>query len=104
MNKTLIAKNRKTNFDDLFPNLTLPNVSGNVTLTKNNMFGVNTILISTTLEREKNKGNKTRNPSSLKARVWIFFNLFESIWIFLNLFESIESICTKMVPAEKRDT
>ena len=56
MNKTLIAKNRKTNFDDLFPNLTLPNVSGNVTLTKNNMFGVNTILISTTLEREKNKG------------------------------------------------
>ena len=37
----------------------------------------------------QNKGNKTRNPSSLKARVWIYLNLFESIWIFLNLFESI---------------
>ena len=64
------------------------------------------------------KVNKTRNPSSLKARVWIFLNhlnlfesiepiwillnpfesiwiflnLFESFWIYLNLFESFESI------------
>ena len=37
------------------------------------------------------KGNKTRNPSSLKARDWIFLNrlnLFQSI----ESFESIESI------------
>ena len=53
---------------------------------------------------EKKKKNKTRNPSSLKARVWIsWIN-----WNFLNqlkLFESIETISTKMtsVGDEKRD-
>ena len=33
----------------------------------------------------QNKGNKTRNPSSLKARIWIYLNQ-------LNLFESTETI------------
>ena len=52
----------------------------------------------------QNKGNKTRNPSSLKARIWIYLNLFESILNLLNLFESIESIWTQMVPEnENRD-
>ena len=44
--------------------------------------------------------NKTRNSSSLKARVWIFLNrlnLFEFfciVWIFLNRFNLFKSIWT----------